>query len=145
MKVRAVNNKQKVSFKSKILNTSTLGFGVNRAIELGDKGFFNAIKYLANDGLKREIGIGGSNSSSKNFINATAILRVDSLKYSISKSQQKRHDFDSFQLMGENVIELVKELAKNTGIITENRLKEISTKNALIKESNELYRTVFVG
>ena len=47
--------------------------------------------------------------------------------------------------MGENVIELVKELAKNTGIITENRLKEISTKNALIKESNELYRTVFVG
>jgi len=145
MQISAINNKQNFSFKSKIVDTSTLGFGINRAIELGDKGFFNAIKHLANDDLERKIVIGGSNSSSGDFVNATVILNTENLKYSISNSRHKKYGIDSFQLMGDNVIELVKKLAEETGIIPQELIKEKSTKYKLLKESNELYRTIFIG
>ena len=145
MRVIGLNNQQNISFESKIRATSTFGFGVNRAIELGDKGFFNAIKFLTNDGFKREIVIGGSNSSTKKFVNAQVILRADNLEYSLSTSQNKKLGIDSFQLMGENVIELVKKLATETGNISKESLEAKSTKEILVKECNELYRTIFVG
>ena len=49
MTIQAVNSTHKTYFKSKIRKTNVLGFGFNRAIELGDKGFFNAIRHLANE------------------------------------------------------------------------------------------------
>ena len=63
MNIQAVNNQQNTTFESKIRRTNVLGYGINRAISLGDKGFFNAIKHLANDGMSREIVIGGSNAT----------------------------------------------------------------------------------
>lgn len=138
MKINSVN-KQQVSFKSKIHCTGSLGFGINRAIELNDKGFFNALNHLSNDGLKREIFIGGSNSMNKNFINATAILHVDNFIYSLSTSQSIKNGLDGFQLMGENIIKLIKKLAVETGNIPKKVLTETSTKKELIKEGNKLY------
>lgn len=144
MRVIGLNNQQNISFESKIRATSTFGFGVNRAIELGDKGFFNAIRYLANDGFKREIVIGGSNSSTKKIVNAQVILRADNLEYQLRTTQNKKNGIDSFQLMGENVIELVKKLATETGNISKESLEAKSTKEILVKECNELYKTVFI-
>ena len=59
MRIDAVCNQQNKTFKSRIHATNTLGYAVNTAIKNGDKGFFNAIKHLANDGLKRDIFIDG--------------------------------------------------------------------------------------
>ncbi len=144
MKVNAIKQKN-VSFKSKILFTNTLGFGVNRAVELGDKGFFNALKHLSNDGLAREIIVSGSNSAFKNFISSTTTLHIDKLKHSSKSSQIINSEIDGFQLMGENVIELIKRLAKETGNISKEVLEQKSTKSTLVKEGNEVYRTIFVG
>ncbi len=143
MKVNIFNKQQNISFESKIHSTSVLGFGVNRAIEMGDKGFFNALKHLSNDGLKREILVGGSNSTNKDFINATATLRADKHEYLLKSSQNRKSGLDAFQLMGENVIKLIKKLAGETGNISQEVLGEKSTKKALIKEGNEAYRTIF--
>ena len=62
MKTNPINT-MNTSFKSKIRNTNVLGYGINRAISLSDKEFFNAIKHLANDCMTREIVIGGSNAT----------------------------------------------------------------------------------
>ena len=77
MRIYSTNNNMNFSFKSKIRRTNVLGFGFNRAIELGDKGFFNAIKHFAKEGLNREILVGGSNSTTKRFVSATVTLGVD--------------------------------------------------------------------
>lgn len=144
MKVNAIKQKN-VSFKSKIHCSGTLGFGINRAIELGDKGFFNALKHLSNDGLERKIIVSGSNSTHKDFARATANLYVDNFEYSLSSHQTQKDGADGFQLMGENVIALIKRLADETGNISKEVLAETSTKKELVKEANEAYRTIFVG
>ena len=46
------NSNDCINFKSQIHRTNTIGVGINTAIKLGDKGFFNALNHLANDGLK---------------------------------------------------------------------------------------------
>ena len=145
MIINLINNQQNILFKSKIRGTSTLGFGVNRAIELGDKGFFNAIRHLASDGLNRDILIGGSNGASKKNISSTVRLTSENLEYTLSKTQPKDKGLNSFQLMGENVIEIVKRLAIATGNISKEALNAKSIPDTLLKECNELYRTIFVG
>lgn len=145
MKINGFDKQQNISFRSKILRNSVLGFGVNRAVELGDKGFFNALKHLSNDGLEREILVGGSNSAYKNSISATNTLYVNNLNHSSISHQIRKTGLDSFQLMGENVIALIKRLAAETGNISQETLAETSTKKALVKESNEAYQTIFVG
>ena len=142
MQISAINNKQNFSFKSKIVDTSTLGFGVNRAIELGDKGFFNAIKHLANDGMSREIVIGGSNATIDKKIMATAWMKVEHYTYTLNTKRERTPDLDSFQLMGENVIELIKNLASKTGKISKKALNEKGLTNELIFDCNEIYRNV---
>lgn len=144
MKVNAVKQRN-VSFESKILHTNTLGFGVSRAIEMGDKGFFNALKHLSNDGFEREIAVSGSNASFNNFISAGVNLYIDRLKHSSKSSKITKSGIDGFQLMGEHAIELIKKLADETGSISKEVLGETSTKNALVIEGNEVYRTIFVG
>ena len=144
MKVNTVQHKN-ISFESKIPHSNTLGFGVNRAIELGDKGFFNALKHLSKDGLEREILISGSNSVVKSFISANATICIDKSVHSTKSSQNINRGIDGFQLMGELVIDLIKKLAWETGNISKKELKETSTKKALVKEGNEVYRTIFVG
>ena len=47
--------------------------------------------------------------------------------------------------MGKNVIELIKKLAIDTGNISKELLNETAAKDVLVKESNEMYRSIFVG
>ena len=145
MKINPINNNINFSFKSKIRRTNVLGYGINRAINLGDKGFFNAIKHLANDGMQREIVIGGSNASLDKKIMATAWMKVDSNTYKIETKRERSPNLNSFQLMGENVIELIKKLAGETGKIKKETLKEKATPNELVRECNEIYSTILVG
>ena len=112
MNIQAINRLQNTTFESKIRRTNTLGFGVNRAINLGDKGFFNAINHLANDGLNREITIGGSNASIDKVLTANVRMRVDNYMYTLNTKRERTEGSDGFQLMGENVIELIKNLSK---------------------------------
>ena len=145
MNIQAINKQQNISFESKILRTNVLGFGFNRAIELGDKGFFNAIKHLANDGLSREILIGGSNTTTRRFVSATATLETSDIEYSLSCWKFKKPNFDGFNLMGENVIELVKKLASETGNISKKVLKEKATPDELVRDCNKIYETILIG
>ena len=145
MNIQAINKQQNISFGSKILRTNVLGFGFNRAIELGDKGFFNAIKHLANDGLSREILIGGSNTTTRKFVSATATLETSDIEYSLSCWKFKKPNFDGFSLMGENVIELVKKLASETGNISKKVLKEKATPDELVRDCNKIYETILIG
>ena len=145
MNIQAINNTRNTSFKSKIRRTNVLGFGFNRAIELGDKGFFNAIKHLANDGLNREILVGGSNSTTKRFVSATATLGVDNIEYSLKSWKFTKPNFDGFDLMGENAIKLIKKLAAETGNISKKTLKEKATPDELVKECNDIYGTILIG
>lgn len=145
MKINPINNNMDTSFKSKIRRTNVLGFGFNRAIELGDKGFFNAIKHLAKDGLNREILVGGSNSTTKRFVSATATLGVDNIEYSLKSWKFRRPDFDGFNLMGENAIKLIKKLAGETGNISKKALKEKAAPDELVRECNKIYETILIG
>lgn len=145
MNIQAINDIQNTAFKSKICRTNVLGFGFNRAIELGDKGFFNAIKHLANDGLNREILVSGSNTTTKRFASATAILGVDNIEYSLKSRKLVKPNFDGFDLMGENAIKLIKKLAGETGNISKKALKEKATPDELVRECNEIYETILVG
>lgn len=145
MNIQAINNQQNITFESKIHRTNTLGYGVNRAIDLNDKGFFNAIKHLANDGISREIVIGGSNASLNKKIMATAWMEVDDYTYTLNSKREKTPNSNSFQLMGENVIELIKKLASETGKISKETLNEKATVKELILESNEIYKTILIG
>ena len=143
MKISFMNDKKQVSFQSKIRCTNTLGYSINRAIELGDKGFFNAIKILANDGLNREIIVGGFNSTTKNNVSSTVNLKANNLEYSLNSSLSTKHNINAFQLMWDNVIKLIKKLASETADNSQKALNEISTKDILVKEANEFYRTIF--
>ena len=145
MNIQAINNTKDTSFKSKFRRTNVLGFGFNRAIELGDKGFFNAIKHLANDGLNREILVSGSNTTTKKFVSATATLGVDNIEYSLKGWKFRKPNFDGFNLMGENAIKLIKKLACETGNVSKKALKEKTTPNELVRECNEIYSTILVG
>lgn len=145
MNIQAVNNQQNTTFESKIRRTNVLGYGINRAISLGDKGFFNAIKHLANDGMSREIVIGGSNAAIDKKIMATAWMKVEHYTYTLNTKRERSPNLNSFQLMGENVIELIKKLAGETGNISKKALKEKATPDELVKECNEIYSTILVG
>ena len=145
MKVNSINNRPNTTFESKIRRTNTLGFGVNRAINLGDKGFFNAINHLANDGLNREIAIGGSNASIDKVLTANVRMRVDNYMYTLNTKRERTEGSDSFQLMGENVIELIKKLASETGKISKEALNEKASEKELILESNEIYKNILIG
>ena len=142
MNINPINNQENTPFSSRIRRTNVLGYGVNRAINLGDKGFFNAIKHLANDGLTREIVIGGSNATLDKKIMAGAWMKVDNFTYKKSSERKRTPGSDGFQLMGENVIELVKELASKTGKISKKALNEKGFTNELIFDCNEIYRNV---
>ena len=142
MNIQAINNSQNISFESKIRRTNVLGYGVDRAISLGDKGFFNAIKHLANDGMSREIVIGGSNAAIDKKIMATAWMKVEHYTYTLNTKRERTPDLNSFQLMGENVIELIKKLASKTGKISKKALNEKGLTNELIYDCNEIYRNV---
>ena len=145
MNIQAINNQQNISFESKILRTNVLGFGVNRAIELGDKGFFNAIRHLANDGINREVLISGSNITTKSFVSATAFLEAGDIEHVAKTWGFKRPDIDGFSLMGENVIKLIKKLASETGVISKKVLNEKATPDELVRESNKIYETILIG
>lgn len=141
MKTNPINT-MNTSFESKIRRTNVLGYGINRAMSLGDKGFFNAIKHLANDGMTREIVIGGSNATIDKKIMATAWMKVDNYTYALNTKRKRTPKSDSFQLMGENVIELIKKLASKTGKISKKALNEKGLTNELIFDSNEIYKNV---
>ena len=47
--------------------------------------------------------------------------------------------------MGENVIELVKKLASETGNISKKVLKEKATPDELVRECNKIYETILIG
>ena len=146
MRIDAINNQQKTSFKSQIRSTNVIGFAVNTAIKNGDNGFFNALKHLANDGLKRDIFISGMNITSDNYKSATAILRISDsehnftdTEHSFTTSVDKMPGFDSFELMGKNTIKLIKKLASETGNISNEELNEKASKKQLVEEGNEFY------
>lgn len=139
------NSNDCINFKSQIHRTNTIGFGINTAIKLGDKGFFNALNHLANDGLKRDIVIGGTNSTGSKLVSALTILKAGNVEYSLKTSQKREKGVDGFHLMGKNVIELIKKLAIDTGNISKEMLNETATKDVLVKESNEMYRSIFIG
>lgn len=139
------NNNKYIHFKSQIHRTNTIDIGINTAIKLGDKGFFNALKHLANDGLKRDIVIGGSNSTGSKLVSALTILKAGNVEYSLKTSQKREHGVDGFHLMGKNVIELIKKLAIDTGNISKKELSEKATEKELIKEFNETYKPIFTG
>lgn len=145
MNIQATNNLQNTAFKSKIRRTNTLGFGVNRAIGLGDKGFFNAINHLANDGMTREITLGGSNASIDKVLTANVRMRVDNYMYTLNSKREKTPNSDSFQLMGENVIELIKKLASETGKISKEALNEKASEKELLLACNEIYKNILIG
>ena len=145
MNIQAINRLQNTTFESKIRCTNTLGFGVNRAINLGDKGFFNAINHLANDGLNREIAIGGSNASIDKVLTANVRMRVDNYMYTLNTKRKRTESSDGFQLMGENVIELIKKLASETGKISKEALNEKASEKELIQEANNIYKTILIG
>ena len=139
------NSSDCINFKSQIHRTNTIGIGINTAIKLGDKGFFNALRHLANDGLKRDVVVGGSNSTGSKLATALTFLKAGNVEYSLKTSQKREHGVDGFHLMGKNVIELIKKLAIDTGNISKELLNETATKDVLLKESNEMYRSIFVG
>ena len=139
------NSSDCINFKSQIHHTNTIGIGINTAIKLGDKGFFNALKHLANDGLKRDIVIGGTNSTGSKLVSALTILKAGNVEYSLKTSQKRKHGVDGFHLMCKNVIELIKKLAIDTGNISQEMLNETAVKDVLLKESNEIYRSIFIG
>ena len=141
----SITNKDSVSFKSKILGTNTMGFGVNTAVKMGDKGFFNALKCLANDGLKRDVVISGSNSTDRNLASAFTILRAGNVEYSRKSIQKTTSGIDGFHLMGENVIELIKKLANDTGNISKEFLSEKAPEDELVRECNAAYKSIFIG
>lgn len=139
MQVNQINNNQNTTFQSQIIRTNSLGYGVRRAIEKGDKGFFNAIKHLKNDGLERKIITSGSNSTVLQKITAKAILIADDLEYTLTTTQDKKRGLDAYQLMGENIIELIKRLASETGSISRELLDEKATKDVLLNETKGNY------
>lgn len=139
------NKSDSINFKTQIHRTNIIGIGINTAIKLGDKGFFNALKHLANDGLKRDIVIGGTNSTGSKLASALTFLKAGNVEYSLKTSQKREQGIDGFHLMGKNVIELIKKLAIDTGNISQELLNETATKDVLVKESNELYRSIFIG
>lgn len=139
MKVSAINNNQNTTFQSKIIRTNPLGYGYSRAIEKGDKGFFNAMKHLEKDGLERKILTSGSNSTVLGKVSATAILIAEELEYTLTTTQDKKQGLDAYQLMGENIIELIKRLASETGSISRELLDEKATKDVLLNETKGNY------
>ena len=140
-----INNQQNISYGSKIHGSNTIGYAVNTAIKTGDKGFFNALKHLASDGLKRDIYISGRNTMNKSYTSATAILRVDNSELSFTTSLGGKSKMDGFELMSKNAIKLIKKLASETGKISKEELSEKSSEKSLLKESNELYKSIFVA
>ena len=139
MKVSAINNNQNTTFQSKIIRTNPLGYGYSRAIEKGDKGFFNAMKHLEKDGLERKILTSSSNSTVLGKVSATAILIAEELEYTLTTTQDKKRGLDAYQLMGENIIELIKRLASETGSISRELLDEKATKDVLLNETKGNY------
>ncbi|MBR2430851.1 hypothetical protein IKB17_05260 [bacterium] len=151
MKIDAIRNQQNTTFGSQIRSTNVMGFAVNAAIKNGDKGFFNALKHLANDGLKRDVFISGMNITGDMYKSATVTLRVNDadhsytdIEHSYTTSVDEKNEIDSFELMGKNAIKLIKKLASETGNISKEALNEKASKKMLIKECNEIYNSNFL-
>jgi hypothetical protein len=65
--------------------------------------------------------------------------------YTLNTKRKRTEGSDSFQLMGENVIELIKKLASETGKISKEALNEKASEKELIQESNEIYKNILIG